>query len=159
MMRAPMSAPSPSLSWPGTVHSYPGGKTMAVMTGSVSASASGGLYDVWENTIRAKFSSLSARTRCIKQGQRAQWSSHQGTELELLSGAGSWSAAAASLSSLSSLSWSSSLSPLGEHGGDVSAGSPGSSGHSGGHLRLGALTGLHTQEVGCRMICDWPDTL
>ena len=124
---------------------------MAVMTGSVSASASGWLYDVWENTIRAKFSSLSARTRCIKQGQRIQWSSHQGTELELLSGAGSWSAAAASLSSLSSLSWSLSLTPSGEHGGDVSAGSPGSSGHSGGHLRLGALTGLHTQEVGYRM--------
>ena len=84
-----------------------------------------------------------------KAGQRTQWSSHRGTELEL----GTVSSRIM-VSSITSIIFIIVIIIItsGEHGGDVSAGSPGSPGHSGGHLRLGAYTGLHPQEVGWSLI-------
>ena len=80
-----------------------------------------------------------------KAGQRTQWSSHRGTELELVSSRIMVSITIIFIIVIIIIT-------SGEHGGDVSAGSPGSPGHSGGHLRLGAYTGLHTQEVGWSLI-------
>ena len=84
-----------------------------------------------------------------KAGQRAQWSSHRGTELEL--GTVS-SRIMVSITIIIIFIIVIIIITSGEHGGDVSAGSPGSPGHSGGHLRLRAYTGLHTQEVGWSLI-------
>ena len=111
--------------------------------------SSSGLYDcMMYEKIQSAPNSPHCRVRrgCIKQG-----SGHNG----LVTGGLSWSWSAAgswSVASPASPASSLSLSPSGELGGDVSAGSPGSPGHSGGHLRLGAYTGLHTQEVGWSLI-------